>query len=159
MDIVPEALRQKALDVLVDDVQKAGNFTGACQGGDNMGAAGSCSAAKGGPGPHMTAGLFGIKWFLMALADRNQNDLAYDALTNPSYPGFKWMMNNQFDNATTIWESWFFSDNTFSHNHPVSGTRVSTYTLRFNVLSIFRVHGLKSAMTILFATKSSRSCE
>ena len=67
-------------------------------------------------------GLFGIKWFLMALADNEHNDLAYDVLTTPSYPGFKWMMDNEFDNATTIWESWFFSDNTFSHNHPVRTT-------------------------------------
>ena len=32
------------------------------------------------------------------------------------------MMNNQFANATTMWESWFFSDNTFSHNHPMFGS-------------------------------------
>ena len=55
----------------------------------------------------------------MALADGNQNDLAYEVLTNPTYPSFKWMMNNEIDNATTIWESWFFSDGTFSHNHPM----------------------------------------
>ena len=35
------------------------------------------------------------------------------------------MQNNPFANATTIWESWFFSDNTFSHNHPMfSSTEV-----------------------------------
>ena len=32
------------------------------------------------------------------------------------------MMNNTFANATTVWESWFFSDNTFSHNHPMFGS-------------------------------------
>ena len=31
-------------------------------------------------------------------------------------------MQNAFANATTIWESWFFSDNTFSHNHPMFGS-------------------------------------
>ena len=67
----------------------------------------------------MTAGLFSIKWFLMSLADGGMNDLAYEALTTPSYPGYKWMMQNSIDNATTIWESWFFSGNTFSHNHPM----------------------------------------
>lgn len=94
------------------------------------------------------SGLFGIKWFLMALADGNQNDLAYEVLTTPTYPSYKWMMNNEIDNATTIWyvtldalggqpsiaclsdanltdlplsdrESWSFSDGTFSHNHPM----------------------------------------
>ena len=35
------------------------------------------------------------------------------------------MQNNSFANATTIWESWFFSDNTYSHNHPMfSSTEV-----------------------------------
>jgi hypothetical protein len=57
----------------------------------------------GGPGAHMTAGLFSIKWFLMSLADGGENDLAYETLTTPSYPGFKWMMHNSIDNATTIW--------------------------------------------------------
>ena len=39
-------------------------------------------------------------------------DLAYETLTTPSYPGYKWMMHNSIDNATTIWEAWFFSSNT-----------------------------------------------
>lgn len=52
-------------------------------------------------------------------ADGGMNDLAYEVLTTPSYPGYRWMMDNAVDNATTIWEAWFFSDNTFSHNHPM----------------------------------------
>merc|ERR1711865_614560 len=55
----------------------------------------------------------------MSLADGGMNDLAYETLTTPSYPGFKWMMQNSIDNATTLWESWFFSANTYSHNHPM----------------------------------------
>ena len=98
MGIVPEQLRAKAL------AQMAANANAATH-----------ISPDGGPGPHMTAGLFGIKWFLMSLADGGMNDLAYDVLTTPTYPGFKYMMNNQHANATTIWESWFFSDNTFSH--------------------------------------------
>merc|ERR1712028_102379 len=47
------------------------------------------------------------------------NDLAHGVLTTDSFPSYGWMMNNGFANATTIWESWFFSDNTFSHNHPM----------------------------------------
>ena len=82
----------------------------------------------GGAGPHMTAGLFGIKWFLMALADGGMNDLAYDVLTTPTYPGFKWMMNNDVDNATTMWESWFFSDNSESPSIHFSTSSASTMT-------------------------------
>ena len=36
-----------------------------------------------------------------------------------SYPSYGWMLNNPFANATTLWESWFFSDNVFSHDHPM----------------------------------------
>ena len=31
------------------------------------------------------------------------NDLAYEVLTNPTYPGYKWMMHNEVNNAATIW--------------------------------------------------------
>jgi hypothetical protein len=58
------------------------------------------NATTGGPGAHMTAGLFGIKWFLMALADGGMNDLAHEVLTTPSYPGYRWMMDNAIVNAT-----------------------------------------------------------
>jgi alpha-L-rhamnosidase len=116
MDIVPPASRDAALAVMAANARAASGLSGACRGGD-FGA--QCTAAAGGPGAHMTAGLFGIKWFLMALADGGMNDLAYETLSAPSYPSFKWMFHNDFANATTLWESWFFSDNTFSHNHPM----------------------------------------
>lgn len=40
-------------------------------------------------------------------------------LTSRSFPSFGWMMENPFSNATTVWEGWYFSDNTLSHNHPM----------------------------------------
>jgi hypothetical protein len=51
----------------------------------------------------------------MALADGGFPDLAYEIVTTKTYPGLRWMMGNPFANATTIWESFFFSDNVFSH--------------------------------------------
>lgn len=116
MDIVPAELREKALNVMADNARGASFLPHACSGKSFPS---TCSNATGGPGPHMTAGLFGIKWFLMSLADGGMNDLAHEVLTSESFPSFGWMMNNAFANATTIWESWFFSDNTFSHNHPM----------------------------------------
>jgi len=47
---------------------------------------------------------------------------AYEALTKTTYPSYGYMMSNPDANATTVWESWFFSDNTFSHNHPMFGS-------------------------------------
>lgn len=119
LGIVPDELREKSLEVMADDARQASFLPHACSGTSFPA---NCPSARGGPGPHMTAGLFGIKWFLMTLADGGMNDLAYEVLTTESFPGYRWMMNNQFAKATTIWESWFFSDNTFSHNHPMFGS-------------------------------------
>lgn len=119
MDMVPEAQRAKALTVMTDNAKNA-TFLKA-RGGqtDPNGRTYNCTDCEGGPGAHMTAGLFGIKWFLMSLADGGMNDLAYEALTSPSYPGYKWMMHNSIENATTLWGAWDFSSNTYSHNHPM----------------------------------------
>ena len=51
----------------------------------------------------------------MALADAGKTDLAYNSIATETYPSYGYMLNNNHTNATTIWESWFFSDNTFSH--------------------------------------------
>ena len=112
--IVPEALRSKALSIMAENAQASEWILQRPSPSYP-----ASNATTGGPGAHMTAGLFGIKWFLMALADGGMNDLAYEVLTTPSYPGYRWMMNNAIDNATTIWETWSFSDGTFSHNHPM----------------------------------------
>jgi alpha-L-rhamnosidase len=116
------AMQQKALLQLANDARASSHMEGACHCRDEWAAEPMCKYAKGGPGPHMTAGLFGIKWVLMALADGGMNDLAYNLVTTETFPGLGWMMNNPFANATTIWESFFFSDNVFSHNHPMFGS-------------------------------------
>lgn len=64
--------------------------------------------------PHLLAGLFGVKWVLLALSEAGMNDLAYKMVTQVDFPSYGYMLKN---NATTLWESWFFSNNTFSHNH------------------------------------------
>lgn len=70
-------------------------------------------------GRHLAVGMWGVKWLLMALSEAGRNDLAYDVMAQKDYPSFAYMMNNSDANATTVWESWFFSNNTFSHNHPM----------------------------------------
>ena len=44
----------------------------------------SVAAAKG----HMLVGMFGIKWFLLALADAGHTDLAYHAIATETYPSY-----------------------------------------------------------------------
>jgi alpha-L-rhamnosidase len=60
------------------------------------------------------------------LSQRGRTDLAYRIVTQPDFPGWGWMMKN---GATTLWEHWEFSDNTFSHNHPMFGS-VSQWMLQ-----------------------------
>ena len=62
MNIVPPALRAKALAVLAATARDTEYIRTSVGGGY------TCTDCGGGPGAHVTAGLFGIKWFLMALA-------------------------------------------------------------------------------------------
>jgi len=64
-------------------------------------------------------GLFASKWLYDVLRRSNRNDLVIKMLRQREYPSFGYMMAN---GATTIWESWWFSNNTFSHNHAMFGS-------------------------------------
>ena len=50
----------------------------------------------------MQVGGFGTKWLLMALSETNNQESAYDIMTSVEYPSFGYMMNNEYDNATTV---------------------------------------------------------
>ena len=67
-------------------------------------------------GNHLSTGMFGTTWLFETLAVIGRSDLAWKIATQTSYPSYGYMLN---ENATTIWESWFFSNDTFSHNHPM----------------------------------------
>jgi alpha-L-rhamnosidase len=55
------SMKQKALLQLAGDARSASYIKGACESRDEWAADPVCQDAQGGPGPHMTAGLFGIK--------------------------------------------------------------------------------------------------
>ena len=74
-------------------------------------------------GNHLQVGSFAVKYLLMALGDAGRADLSYAIMAQTAYPSFGYMLGM---NATTAWESWSYSDNTFSHNHPMF-TSGSTY--------------------------------
>ncbi len=92
-DIVPESARPKVIAYLVKDIEAHGS--------------------------HLTTGILGTKFMLDVLSRDGHADLAYAIVTQPDFPGWGWMLKN---GATTLWEHWEFSDNTFSHNHPMFGS-------------------------------------
>lgn len=94
LGLVPAEEQGRALDVLVQDIQ------GAHQG-------------------HLTTGIFGTKFLLNALTDLGQADVAYQIVNQRTFPGWGHMLEG---GATTLWEHWEFSDNTYSHNHPMFGS-------------------------------------
>ncbi len=91
--IAPETARAKILDYLLKDIEK---HTG-----------------------HLTTGILGTKFMLDVLSGSGHADVAYRIATQSDFPGWGWMLKN---GATTLWEHWETSDNTFSHNHPMFGS-------------------------------------
>lgn len=70
-------------------------------------------------GGHLSTGIFGTQYVLQELSRRDQTELAYSIVTNRDFPGWGFMLEN---GATTLWEHWAFSENTYSHNHPMFGS-------------------------------------
>lgn len=68
---------------------------------------------------HLTTGIFGTKFMLATLSDADQAELASTLVNRKTFPGWGYMLEN---GATTLWEHWKGSDNTYSHNHPMFGS-------------------------------------
>jgi alpha-L-rhamnosidase len=92
-DIIPSEDIQEAVNMLVDDITSRG--------------------------VQLTTGIFGTPWMLEVLSKYGHVQLAYDIASRKDYPGWRHMIDN---GATTIWETWKESDNTFSQNHPMFST-------------------------------------
>jgi len=91
--LVPPEERAHAVDVLVRDIEQHGD--------------------------HLTTGIFGTKYLLDSLTASGRADVAYRLANQPTFPGWGHMLEQ---GATTLWEHWEFSDNTYSHNHPMFGS-------------------------------------
>jgi alpha-L-rhamnosidase len=68
---------------------------------------------------HLTTGIFGTKFMLNALTELGGAHLAYAIVDQRTFPGWGYMLEK---GATTLWEHWDFSDNSYSHNHPMFGS-------------------------------------
>lgn len=68
---------------------------------------------------HIATGIFGTKYLLDSLTETGHADVAYTMVTQETFPGWGHMLAK---GATTLWEHWEYSDNTYSHNHPMFGS-------------------------------------
>ena len=93
-DLIPEEEKQTAADVLYNQILEKHNG-------------------------HLSTGIFGTKYMLDVLSETDRPDIAYNIVNQKTFPGWGFMLEN---GATTLWEHWEFSDNTFSHNHPMFGS-------------------------------------
>ncbi|MBS1703200.1 MAG: family 78 glycoside hydrolase catalytic domain [Armatimonadetes bacterium] len=91
--LVPEDVKPKVLDVLLKDIEAHDD--------------------------HLTTGIFGTKYLFEALSDNGHDDVAYRIANQKTFPSWGYMLEK---GATTLWEHWDYSDNTFSHNHPMFGS-------------------------------------
>jgi alpha-L-rhamnosidase len=66
-----------------------------------------------------TTGIMATKHLLDQLSRAGRADVAYAMVNRRDFPGWGFMLEN---GATTLWEHWALSDNTFSHSHPMFGS-------------------------------------
>jgi len=93
-DLLPPVERGKAMEVLLADIREARTN-------------------------HLSTGILGTKFMLDGLSRAGHADTAYTLVQQTNFPGWGWMLAN---GATTLWEHWTLSDNTYSHNHPMFGS-------------------------------------
>jgi alpha-L-rhamnosidase len=77
--------------------------------------------------PELTTGIFGTQCLLEQLSKNGRADLGYALANRNTFPSWGWMLEN---GATTLWEHWEGSDNTYSHNHPMFGS-ISAWFFRW----------------------------
>jgi len=77
------------------------------------------NAVNNGPSGHFTTGIFGTKYALETLSQYGSAQRVFDIVNSKDYPGWGHMIDR---GATTIWETWKESDNTYSNCHPMFGT-------------------------------------
>ena len=68
---------------------------------------------------HISSGIFGTKFLMEVLSRTGNTDIAFKMAKQKTFPGWGFMIAN---GATTLWEHWELSENTYSHNHPMFGS-------------------------------------
>jgi alpha-L-rhamnosidase len=94
LDLLPQEEQDSALQVLISKIQEEHDG-------------------------HLSTGIFGTRYLLEVLSRTGNADLAAAIVRETTFPGWGYMLKS---GATTLWEHWELSDNTFSHNHPMFGS-------------------------------------
>lgn len=68
---------------------------------------------------HVSTGIFATKMLFDVLRQLDRNDAAYHVANQRGFPGWGYMVEQ---GATTLWETWAYSDNVYSQNHPMFGS-------------------------------------
>ena len=68
---------------------------------------------------HISGGIFSTKMLFDVLRENDKNEVAYAIANQKDFPSWGYMLSK---GATTLWESWAFSDNVYSQNHPMFGS-------------------------------------
>lgn len=76
-------------------------------------------AIRQAPAGHFTTGIFGTKYILETLSEHASVDEVFAIVNSRQYPGWGHMIDR---GATTIWETWKESDNSFTNCHPMFGS-------------------------------------
>ncbi len=77
------------------------------------------AAVQKAPAGHLTTGIFGTKHILEVLSEYVSPAEVYKIVNSREFPGWGFMIDR---GATTIWETWKESDNTYSNCHPMFGS-------------------------------------
>jgi alpha-L-rhamnosidase len=77
------------------------------------------AALRMGPSQHFNTGIFGTKYILESLSKLGFSNSVFNVVNSTNYPGWGHMIDR---GATTIWETWKESDNTYSNCHPMFGS-------------------------------------
>ncbi len=68
---------------------------------------------------HLSTGIFATKMMFDVFREADRNETAYNIANQKDFPGWGYMIEK---GATTLWETWAYSDNTYSQNHPMYGS-------------------------------------
>lgn len=89
---------------------------------------------------HIDTGVIGLKFMFDVLVRYGQSQLAYELLTQTTFPSFGYQIR---EGATTLWERWEYLDspNVFnSHSHPFAGSVDAWFYKNFGGIQLMDGH-------------------